>query len=86
MLVVYLIAKVSEGVLTLIHLCLRKEQKGFGKFDKLKSYAADIQEKWDAPMVKQYLSLGCQGNLSCSLASSFLALKNRHKVECSCIS
>jgi len=32
-----------------------KEQKGFGKFDKLKSYAADIQEKWDAPMVKQYL-------------------------------
>eukprot|EP00438_Fugacium_kawagutii_P009775 Skav218796 [mRNA] locus=scaffold1140:183205:186833:- [translate_table: standard] len=32
-----------------------KEQRSFGKFDKLKSYAEDIQSKWDAQMVKQYL-------------------------------
>lgn len=41
-------------------LLLRKEQKSFGKFDKLKSYAEDIQSKWDAQMVKQYLLLGSE--------------------------
>ena len=37
---------------------LRKEQRGFGKFDKLKSYAEAIQDRWDPQMVKQYVLLG----------------------------
>mmetsp|Transcript_41304 Transcript_41304/g.89486 ORF Transcript_41304/g.89486 Transcript_41304/m.89486 type:complete len:268 (-) Transcript_41304:74-877(-) len=35
-----------------------KEQRGFGKFDKLKSYAEAIQDRWDPQMVKQYLLYG----------------------------
>jgi len=35
-----------------------KEQRGFGKFDKLKSYAEAVKEKWDPQMVKQYLLYG----------------------------
>lgn len=35
-----------------------KEQRGFGKFDKLKSYAEAIHDKWDPQMVKQYLLYG----------------------------
>ncbi|CAK9060279.1 unnamed protein product [Durusdinium trenchii] len=36
----------------------RKEQKGFGKFEKLKAYAEAIQEKWDLPKIKQYVLYG----------------------------
>eukprot|EP00913_Durusdinium_trenchii_P025143 g23602.t1 len=35
-----------------------KEQKGFGKFEKLKAYAEAIQEKWDLPKIKQYVLYG----------------------------
>ena len=41
-----------------ISFCPRKEQKGFGKFEKLKAYAEAIQEKWDLPKIKQYVLLG----------------------------